>query len=85
MSRTTEDEVRVELARINAALAAGIINRDKVQEAAETSVFTDSHPGFCIACGLEHDGCEPDMRDGECEGCGASAVFGAQELMLSWL
>lgn len=40
------------------------------------------NPGFCTACGLEADGCEPDARNYECEGCGAHEVFGAEELLL---
>lgn len=80
----TTEEIHAELARIDAAVNAGIIKKDAVHEAAETALFTDSNPGFCIECGVEHSDCEPDMRDGECESCGARAVFGAQELILSW-
>lgn len=80
----TDKEIRAELARINEAVQSGVIKKGDVQEAAETSIYTDANPGFCIACGLQHTGCEPDMRDGECESCGSKAVFGAQELMMSW-
>jgi len=39
-------------------------------------------PGFCIACGNEQGGCEPDARRIKCEACGARQVFGAQELFM---
>jgi hypothetical protein len=38
-------------------------------------------PGFCIACGHEQGGCEPDARKYECESCGWHAVYGAEELL----
>lgn len=38
--------------------------------------------GFCTACGEQQDGCEPDARDYQCEACGQSAVYGAEELVL---
>lgn len=40
------------------------------------------NPGFCIACGAEVDGVEPDAREYECEACGEPAVYGAEELLL---
>lgn len=40
------------------------------------------NPGFCIDCGAEADGVEPDACGYECEACGADAVYGAEELML---
>lgn len=45
----------------------------------------DTHldnPGFCIACGEDAEGVEPDARGYECEACGASAVYGAEELLI---
>ena len=37
--------------------------------------------GFCIACGAEHDGVEPDARKYRCEVCEKNTVYGAQELL----
>ncbi len=45
----------------------------------------DNTQGFCLACGHEQDGCEPDMRKGVCEECGAEKVYGAEELALMGL
>jgi hypothetical protein len=38
--------------------------------------------GFCLECGFEQGGCEPDARKYTCEDCGAAAVYGAEELVL---
>lgn len=41
-----------------------------------------SNPGFCLACGEDADGCEPDARKYECECCGQRQVYGAEECIL---
>ena len=40
--------------------------------------------GYCIACGFERYGTEPDARKYPCENedCGKNQVYGAQELLL---
>jgi len=48
------------------------------------AVEADSGIGFCLACGAERDGCEPDAQNYECESCGEHRVFGAEELMLRY-
>lgn len=40
------------------------------------------NPGFCLCCGHEQDGCEPDARNHDCESCGEPEVYGAAELLL---
>lgn len=55
---------------------------DRVQEAAERQMFGTDNPGFCISCGHEQDGCEPDARGYECESCGERRVYGASELFM---
>jgi hypothetical protein len=40
------------------------------------------NPGFCLICGAEAEGVEPDARNYQCESCGADQVFGAEELMM---
>lgn len=39
------------------------------------------NPGFCLECGAEVHGVEPDARRYECEACGQPAVFGCEELL----
>lgn len=58
------------------------ITIERVMEAAEASLFGTDNPGFCVACGADADGVEPDARGYECECCGERAVYGAEELML---
>ena len=40
------------------------------------------NPGFCLACGEEAGGCEPDARCYECEYCDAKQVYGAEEILM---
>ena len=55
---------------------------DRIEEAVERRMSSLDNPGFCIECGAEADGCEPDAREYACEACGAAAVYGAPELLL---
>jgi predicted RNA-binding Zn-ribbon protein involved in translation (DUF1610 family) len=41
--------------------------------------------GFCVACGAEVLGVEPDARQYACEGCGEEAVYGVEELIVMGL
>lgn len=50
--------------------------------AVERTMQSLDNPGFCLICGCEADGCEPDARNYECEACGAEQVFGAEELLM---
>jgi hypothetical protein len=36
---------------------------------------------FCLACGAEAYGVEPDTRRHTCEACGVPQVYGAEELL----
>jgi hypothetical protein len=58
------------------------ITTDRVLEACEREMTSLDNPGFCIACGEEAEGCEPDAREYECESCGEPRVYGAEELLL---
>ncbi len=58
------------------------ITVDRVLEAVERAAASLDDPGFCTACGADAEGCEPDMRKGECECCGERAVYGAEELLM---
>lgn len=41
--------------------------------------------GFCLACGTDVEGIEPDMRKARCPECGADKVYGGEELALMGL
>ena len=53
------------------------ITEERVIEAVEA----DDCLGFCVKCGEDAFGVEPDARGYECESCGAHAVYGAEELL----
>ncbi len=48
----------------------------------EGSLTSLDNPGFCMACGSEQDGVEPDARNYKCEECGEDSVYGAEDLVL---
>lgn len=60
------------------------ITIDRIIEAVERHQTTLDNPGFCLACGEEVEGVEPDARkyECECECCGEKKVYGAEELLL---
>jgi hypothetical protein len=37
--------------------------------------------GFCVLCGEEATGVEPDAHRYPCESCGKKGVYGAEELL----
>jgi len=54
----------------------------RVTDAVKSEMFGLENPGFCVACGADAEGCEPDARGYECESCGARKVYGAAELLM---
>ena len=55
---------------------------DHVLNAAKDSMFGMGTTGFCLACGSDQEGCEPDMESGKCETCEERKVMGAANLMI---
>ena len=45
-------------------------------------MFEDNTQGFCIACGEDAYGVEPDARRYECESCGENKVYGLEEIVM---
>lgn len=58
------------------------ITEDRALAAAQESEFGLSNTGFCLACGEEQEGCEPDARKYRCENCGEHKVYGASEIVI---
>lgn len=58
---------------------------ETVMAAVERSHSSLDNPGFCLACGAETDGVEPDARNYECDVCGENKVFGAEEILIGGL
>jgi len=57
-------------------------NQDQLIEAIERRQTSLDNPGFCVECGEERDGCEPDVRQYPCESCGcSSSVYAPEELL----
>lgn len=52
---------------------------------AEYADLTENYGGFCIECRDQAYGVEPDARRYRCESCGASAVYGVEELLIRGL
>lgn len=51
----------------------------------EQIIRRENTTGFCLACGSEQDGTEPDARKYTCHACGMRKVYGAEELLLMGL
>lgn len=49
------------------------------------SIESDSNEGYCLACGEEAYGVEPDARKYNCESCDKPKVYGAEELLMMGL
>jgi len=58
------------------------VTLDRIIEAVERYDTSLDNPGFCLSCGFEADGVEPDAEKYECEACGEPTVYGAQELLI---
>jgi len=54
------------------------ISIDEILEA----VAADDNRGWCLHCGAEAYGVEPDARRYRCECCQANAVYGAEEILI---
>ena len=61
------------------------LSLERICDAIEQARTTLGNPGFCLACGAQVEGVEPDARDYECELCGEDQVYGAEELAISFL
>jgi hypothetical protein len=59
------------------------VTPEVILEACERGMTSLDSPGFCILCGCEVEGVEPDARGYPCEACGAeTTVYGAEELLI---
>ena len=60
------------------------VTMERVIEAVEDAQTSLENPGFCLACGEEASGVEPDAREYECEVCGKPTVYGAEEILVQF-
>lgn len=61
------------------------ITPERVADACERHMTSLDNPGFCLACGIDVEGVEPDARRYPCEACGEPQVYGAEELAIMML
>lgn len=54
----------------------------EIIDAAKRQMFGLDNPGFCLNCGAEREGCEPDAQGYECYDCGKHAVAGAETILM---
>ena len=83
MFTTTPPQARAQLRRHHFALIHPSITAERVAQAVERELITLDNPGFCLACGAEAEGCEPDAQQYVCESCGEAAVYGAAEILIA--
>lgn len=57
---------------------------EEVMAEVEENMFGLGNTGFCLSCGADRSGCEPDARFYECYECGDRMVFGAEEVMMRY-
>lgn len=57
------------------------ITASLIVAAVEENMAGGAYLGYCVKCGAEHEGVEPDAREYECEECNEPAVYGAEELL----
>jgi hypothetical protein len=58
------------------------ITPERIKDAVEAEMNSLENPGFCLGCGEDAMGCEPDACEYECESCGEHKVYGASELLI---
>lgn len=58
------------------------LTKDDIIEACNRRLASLDNPGFCLACGEEVEGVEPDARGYKCPMCDEDRVFGAEEILL---
>lgn len=68
--------------KINGVSINTKVSVDVVAEAVERGMIGLDSPGFCILCGCEVEGVEPDAQKYHCESCGSECVYGAEELLI---
>ncbi len=68
--------------KIDGVLVHKDVTADRVTDAVAAARTSLDNPGFCICCGTEIEGVEPDARKYACEYCGFPGVYGAEELLI---
>lgn len=83
MTGITPAQARTQLRHYHFAHIHPSITAERVTEAVERECTTLDNPGFCLACGAEAEGVEPDAEQYACDSCGEAAVYGAAEILVA--
>jgi hypothetical protein len=83
MPASTPAQARAQLRRQHFARMHPSITPERVADAVKRELATLDNPGFCLACGVEAEGVEPDAEQYACEICGEPAVYGAAEILIA--
>ncbi|HJU19311.1 MAG TPA: hypothetical protein VJ770_22890 [Stellaceae bacterium] len=83
MTGITPAQTRAHLRQYHFAHIHPAITAERVADAVERELVCLDNPGFCLACGAEAGGVEPDAEQYECESCGEAAVYGAAEILIA--
>ena len=83
MPAITPTATRAQLRRRHFAHIHPSVTTDRIGEAVERELTSLDNPGFCLACGVEAEDCEPDAQQYVCESCGEPAVYGAAEILIA--
>lgn len=81
-------ELELEVKRLNSQLPRPkpiFPTEDQMVEMIDRRGCSLDNPGWCIRCGEEQDGCEPDARGYTCDSCGERSVYAPEELLLRGL
>jgi hypothetical protein len=60
------------------AVLRPVMTADELQD----SLWSMDSLGWCLECGTETDGVEPDARNYRCDECGMLQVYGMEELLM---
>lgn len=60
-----------------------VITMARIIAAVERAAQTTDNPGFCVDCGIDVEGVEPDAEGDPCEACGSrNGIWGAEQLLI---
>ncbi|MGH7077723.1 MAG: hypothetical protein ACREFU_06445 [Acetobacteraceae bacterium] len=79
----TPAQTRAHLRQYHFAHVHPSITAERIADAVEREFVSLDNPGFCLACGAEAEGVEPDAEQYACEICGERAVYGAAEILVA--
>jgi hypothetical protein len=59
------------------------VTEKRVIQLMKDELYSLANPGICLNCGADHDACEPDATNYECDDCGEHLAFGAAAILVA--